>query len=126
MRKRKGFTSVEMHAVSLRKRAAFTLVELLVVIGIIAVLIGIVLPALNKAREQAKRVVCMSNMKELATLMRMYAVDNRDFCPIGFIDTKDFSYEVFWNNANSAPPRATLLGLLFPQPDFNNPTKPIK
>lgn len=56
---------------------AFTLVELLVVIGIIAVLISVLLPALNKARQQAQVTACMANMKQLMNAWVMYANDNR-------------------------------------------------
>src|SRR5438046_10662363 len=62
-------------------KRAFTLVELLVVIGIIAILIAMLLPALNSARERANRIKCASNLRQLAQAMRIYASDNKDQYP---------------------------------------------
>ena len=71
---------------SRRRRAAFTLVELLVVIGIIAVLIAILLPALRKAREQANEVVCSSNQRQIMTAFLMFAAEHKGHLPGNFTD----------------------------------------
>lgn len=82
MRTRKyGLTSPELPAVSKRKRPAFTLVELLVVIGIIALLISILLPALGRARENANRVACESNLHQLGMAFFMYTGENKGWFP---------------------------------------------
>ena len=69
---------------TVRANAAFTLVELLVVTGIIALLIGLLMPSLVKAREAAKRTECLSNLRQVNDAFRFYAMNNHDQVPLGY------------------------------------------
>lgn len=66
---------------SWRRRRGFTLVELLVVIGIIAIMIGILLPTLNRARRAARQTACMSNMRQLGQSWTIYLSENKTHLP---------------------------------------------
>jgi prepilin-type N-terminal cleavage/methylation domain-containing protein/prepilin-type processing-associated H-X9-DG protein len=84
-------------------RRAFTLVELLVVIAIIALLIAMLLPALGRAKEQANRAVCLSNLRQIGTAMCMYTMDNRGRFPFhaGLDEGQPYPPEdwIFWDKA---------------------------
>jgi prepilin-type N-terminal cleavage/methylation domain-containing protein/prepilin-type processing-associated H-X9-DG protein len=64
------------------RRGGFTLVELLVVIGIIAILVSVLLPALSKAREAAAATSCLSNLRQIGNMLYMYANENGGLCPV--------------------------------------------
>ena len=70
-------------AVRNRPARAFSLVELLVVVGIIAVLIALLLPALGKARRQAQQVACLSNLRQVGAALLAYAGEQRGWFPAG-------------------------------------------
>ena len=72
---------IRQSAIENRKLKAFTLIELLVVIAIISLLISILLPSLNRAKDLAKRVICLSNMRNCGTAIFTYTNDNDEWFP---------------------------------------------
>jgi prepilin-type N-terminal cleavage/methylation domain-containing protein/prepilin-type processing-associated H-X9-DG protein len=100
-----------------RRSRGFTLIELLVVIAIIAILAAILFPVFAQAREKARAISCVSNMKQLATCVLMYAQDYDETYPIGVQND--------WNNSwpVAVQPYVKNLGV-FRCPDDGNLTQP--
>jgi len=73
------------NAASVRQRRAFTLIELLVVIAIIAILAAILFPVFARAREQARKASCMSNLKQIGLAAMMYVQDYDEMYPIAYL-----------------------------------------
>jgi prepilin-type N-terminal cleavage/methylation domain-containing protein/prepilin-type processing-associated H-X9-DG protein len=85
-----------MNQPGIHRPRGFTLVELLVVIGIIALLISILLPALNRARETANQTKCLSNLRQVVQAMIAYTGENRGFLPAAAVWSTESDDDFVW------------------------------
>jgi len=108
-----------MRVVMQVRRRAFTLIELLVVVAIIGLLVAMLLPALTKAREQARRAVCGAHLRGLAVAMEAYSLQSKRQPPLNILEPVDWDGDgtenIYWFNhliwhAKNDPGEATYFG----------------
>ncbi len=109
-------------------QAGFTLVELLVVMGVIAILVAILLPAMGKAREQARELVCQSNQRQIGTAFLAFAADHQGRLPGNWYDANqpDKQHRAWLRNAGepvtNAPRHGTVWKYLNNEDVYRCPT----
>ena len=81
----------------MKNKHRFTLIELLVVIAIIAILAGMLLPALNGARAMARTISCLNNLRQMGLFFHMYTGDNKDYFPVAIGNSADTGYYTWVN-----------------------------
>lgn len=97
---------------------AFTLVELLIVIGIVALLVSILLPVVGRARESARRTACLSNLRQIHAIFHLYAMENRDQTPIGYRSGRKQFNSMVWSATTG---KFCLFGILYMNGKMSKP-----